>query len=43
MFYQNASELIGKTPLLKLSNLEKKLELKANLFAKVEFCNPTGP
>jgi len=42
MFYQNASELIGKTPLLKLSNIEKKLGLKANLFAKVEFFNPTG-
>ena len=42
MIYQNASELIGRTPLLRLNNIEKKFNLNANLYAKVEFFNPTG-
>ena len=40
--YKSVEELIGKTPLLELSNLEKKYELKANLLAKVEAFNPGG-
>lgn len=42
MIYQNASELIGRTPLLRLNNIEKKFNLNVNLYAKVEFFNPTG-
>jgi len=42
MIYQNASELIGRTPLLKLNNIEKKFNLNVNLYAKIEFFNPTG-
>ena len=42
MIYQNASELIGRTPLLRLNNIEKKFNLNVNLLAKVEYFNPTG-
>ena len=42
MIYQNASELIGRTPLLRLNNIEKKFNLNVNLYAKIEFFNPTG-
>ena len=42
MIYQNACELIGRTPLLRLNNIEKKFNLNVNLYAKVEFFNPTG-
>ena len=42
MIYQNASELIGRTPLLRLNNIEKKFNLNVTLLAKVEFFNPTG-
>ncbi len=40
--YTSADMLIGKTPLLKLTNIEKSLDLKANLLAKLEFFNPGG-
>lgn len=40
--YRSIEELIGRTPLVELSNLEKKLELKARLLAKVEALNPGG-
>lgn len=33
--YKSAAELIGKTPLLELSNIEKKNDLKANILAKL--------
>ncbi len=42
MYYNNITELIGKTPLVKLNNLMKNENLNANLFAKVEFFNPGG-
>ena len=42
MIYQNASQLIGNTPLLHLNNLEKRLNLNVTLLAKVEYFNPTG-
>lgn len=42
MYYNNITELIGKTPLVKLNNLIKQENLNANLFAKVEFFNPGG-
>ena len=38
--YTSVEQLIGKTPLLELTNIEKKYELKAKLLAKVEFMNP---
>ena len=40
--YKGAEELVGGTPLLQLTNLEKELGLKANLLAKVEYFNPAG-
>lgn len=41
-YYTSASQLIGKTPLLQLTNLEKEEDLQAKLFAKVEYFNPSG-
>ena len=40
--YKSATELIGHTPLLELTNLEKKYDLKARILAKVEYFNPAG-
>ncbi len=40
--FSSAEELIGGTPLLRLSNIEKKLGLKAKLIAKLEYFNPAG-
>ncbi|MDY5779680.1 MAG: cysteine synthase A [Succinivibrionaceae bacterium] len=40
--YNNAAELVGNTPLLRLNNLEKKLGLSGKLYAKLEMFNPTG-
>lgn len=40
--YQNLTELIGRTPLLQLGNIEKQEGLKARLIAKVEYFNPGG-
>ena len=40
--YEKADELVGKTPLLKLNNIIKELNLKANIFAKLEYFNPAG-
>lgn len=40
--YTSARQLIGKTPLLELVNLEKKLDLEAKLVAKLEYLNPAG-
>ncbi|NLV86176.1 MAG: cysteine synthase A [Clostridiales bacterium] len=40
--YKSLTELIGKTPLLELSNYEKKEGLKAKLVAKLEYFNPAG-
>lgn len=42
MYYNNITELIGSTPIVKLNNLMKKENLHANIFAKVEFFNPGG-
>ncbi|MBR4471000.1 MAG: cysteine synthase A [Erysipelotrichaceae bacterium] len=38
----NATELIGNTPLLELSHIEKKYDLKARLLGKMEYLNATG-
>ncbi len=40
--YNNVEELIGKTPLLRLNNIEKLYKSKGKLFAKLEYFNPTG-
>ena len=40
--YTTADQLIGKTPLLELSRLEKKYDLKAKIVAKLEYFNPSG-
>ena len=40
--YKNATELIGKTPLLELTHIEKVLGLKARILAKLEYFNPAG-
>lgn len=40
--FNSVSELIGSTPLVKLNKIKEKNSLKANLFAKVEYFNPTG-
>lgn len=40
--YKSADELVGKTPLLELCNIEKEFELKAKIFAKLEYFNPAG-
>ena len=39
---KSLTELIGKTPLLELSNYEKKHDLKAKVIAKLEYFNPAG-
>lgn len=40
--YQNVLELIGKTPLMEMKNMEEKIELKAKVLLKLEFFNPAG-
>lgn len=40
--YTSADQLIGKTPLLELTHIEKKLGLKAKILAKLEYFNPAG-
>lgn len=40
--YTSADQLIGKTPLLELTRIEKELGLKARVFAKLEYFNPAG-
>ncbi len=40
--YGSVTELVGATPILELKRYEKKLGLKARIFAKLEYFNPTG-
>lgn len=40
--YTSADQLIGKTPLLELTHLEKQLDLKARILVKLEYLNPAG-
>lgn len=40
--YTSADMLIGKTPLVELANIERNLDLKAKILAKLEFFNPGG-
>ncbi len=40
--YRSADELIGGTPLMELTHIEKELGLKAKILAKLEYFNPAG-
>ena len=40
--YKSADELIGRTPLLELRNIEKEFNLNAKIIAKLEYLNPAG-
>ena len=40
--YKSADQLIGKTPVLELTHIEKNDDLKANILAKLEYFNPAG-
>ncbi len=40
--YKGILDLIGKTPLVEITNIEKKLSLDAKIFAKLEYFNPSG-
>lgn len=40
--YRSVEEIIGKTPLLEVCNLEKKYAMKADVYAKLEYLNPAG-
>lgn len=41
-FYSSVDELIGNTPIIKLNRFSKNKNLYANIFAKLEYFNPTG-
>lgn len=40
--YKSVSELIGKTPLVEVTNIEKELGLEARVLVKLEYLNPAG-
>lgn len=40
--YKSVSELIGRTPIIEVCNIEKELDVKAKIFAKLEYFNPAG-
>ncbi|MBQ7152839.1 MAG: cysteine synthase A [Clostridia bacterium] len=40
--YTSADQLVGRTPLLELTHIEKELGLKAKIYAKLEYFNPAG-
>lgn len=40
--YTSADQLIGHTPLLELTNIEKEFDLEAKILAKLEYLNPAG-
>ena len=42
MIYTSADQLIGNTPILELTHIEKELGLKAKILAKLEYFNPAG-
>ncbi len=41
-FFNSISELVGKTPIIKLNNIEKNNDLSGEIYAKVELFNPAG-
>ena len=40
--YKNTLELIGNTPLVEVTNIEKELGLEARVLVKLEYLNPAG-
>ena len=40
--YTSLDQLVGKTPLLELTHIEKEFSLKAKILAKLEYFNPAG-
>ncbi len=40
--YNDITELVGKTPLVRIGNIEKELGLKAEVLIKLEYLNPAG-
>ena len=42
VIYTSADQLIGKTPLLELTHIEKQFDVKARILAKLEYFNPAG-
>ena len=42
MIYRNFAELVGNTPLLKADNFSKQLDMRAEIYAKLECFNPAG-
>lgn len=40
--FKNAAELIGSTPVVEITNIEKELDLKAKVLVKLEYFNPSG-
>ena len=40
--YTSADQLVGKTPLLELTHIEKEYALEAKILAKLEYFNPAG-
>jgi len=42
LIYKSADMLVGRTPLLELCNIQKSLDLKAKVIAKLEYLNPAG-
>ncbi len=40
--YRSAAEIIGGTPLLEVTNIERELDLKARVLVKLEYLNPAG-
>ncbi len=40
--YKSVDSLVGKTPLVELTNIEKELNLKGRILAKLEYLNPAG-
>jgi cysteine synthase A len=40
--YESITELIGRTPIMRVSNLEREYGVEANILAKLEYFNPAG-
>lgn len=40
--YKSVTELVGRTPILEVKNIEKEMELKARVLVKLEYFNPAG-
>ena len=40
--YKSVTELIGRTPIMRVSNLEREYDVEANILAKLEYFNPAG-